>query len=418
MAKWKVLPNGNVTIGKFNYTGPFVEIHGSYETHILGQAFPLLIATISEENRLTDPDNPRLQAAERARIKGGLDPNGQKRIKEYLGGKMKGAENARLAVGSESLKGSIESHGGQNETLWVCDKVVIEGNRRTGLLGDAVCLVYPNETTDEQIAAIIYQKHIGGELEWVSYCKAKEAHKCLTEHGWTFKDIKDRLNFKSEDAAKKYVHSFVWFEESGLKDTSHWSKFHHAIVPTLIHHFGYDPKELTFGERRPASKSSLLPDQVDKIAGCVTDFKWFTGLIKDNKLTDCRQSDGVVGPAIRDADKTYAPLVFKKLNAKPAVVVTVRGGVGKPAKSISPAQDALNYLKESRGDDVIVKRIELLTTEIDATLNSNTKLREYKTNTVENHRLRNSIQRLAMFLSVFEENFPNPEDFKKARKSS
>jgi len=405
--KWQLHRNGDVSVGNFRFTGPFKEVHGCYETHVLGVTLPVLIATVAEEERKTDPNNPRLLAAEKAKINGNLTAAGQKRIKQYLRGELNGAENSQLAKGSKQLESSIELHGGQNESLWLCNKVVIEGNRRHAHLGDAVCVVYPNETTAEQIFSIVSQRHIAGPMEWASYAKAKEATRALTEFGWDMKKIVVNFQFQSEQAAMKYIHSYIWYEKSGLDDITQWSKFHHAYVPTLISHFGYSPELREFDptQRRPANPKVPHPHEVDDIAGQVTDFNWLVGLIRDNKVTDCRHCDGIVAPAIREANTTYGEKVLEKLQRNP-VVVTVRGGRGKPTKSVSPAQDAWNYLKESHQDNALAKKVKALEEELNAIGDSAAKRRPYQANSVDNHTLRSNLESLQVAVTKLHQYLP------------
>lgn len=348
---------GNVVVAfldkKWTFQGPWEEVFGAFPQYVKGNEIPVVLGRKKVENLRLSTDNPRI-APDSKNIKP-QDKDGQIRIKKYLMGDFKtpattdseNNSNANLLkTGMDKLEASFEFHGGQNEPLWTRKNITVEGNRRLSLMSDrqdelALVLGYPDETTDEEIFAIINQKHNQGSMEWSSYARAKEAYRAYYEYRWSMQELIASMGFSSAKDAEKYIHSYIWFEKSKLTDIRHWSKFHHAYVPTLVTHFGYNKETCQFETNgRKAYKNGASPEEIDVIAGTKTDFEWFVNLIKNKKVTDCRQSDGVVAPAIRDANEEYGKQVLRLLQQEPKK--------DEPA----PADMAWKFLKEQKQQSV------------------------------------------------------------------
>lgn len=206
-----------------------------------------------------------------------------------------GAGNDQNSIGKELKKANssllqkaLERNEGQIEHLIIWKNTVIEGNRRQNIFQnleypEILVVILPDSTDLKLVHALERTIHISGKEEWESPVKSKLA--CdLYEELEDWKLVADELQFKNATGAKNYATAYIW-HQMALKKYKvkqnrqwSWSKFHHAVNPTLKTYFGWNETEEIFDE----------PDN----------FKWFCQLIKNNKLTDCRQSDGVVRPII------------------------------------------------------------------------------------------------------------------------
>jgi hypothetical protein len=221
-------------------------------------------------------------------------------------------------VNSDVLRAALERNGGQIEHLVMGGQghinTIVEGNRRQNqfstLIDEILVVILPDDTPEELVLAYETTIHISGKEEWESSVKSKLAYDLyIKNQDW--KLVAAELQFKNVSLAKKYVNAHIWHREAAklvltkgnpkidVSDADHWSKFHHAVNPTLAKFFGYDMDAETFSEPK--------------------NFKWFCQLIKNGKLTDCRQSDGIVRPVVALAntdedDDTYAR--FKKIIEK------------------------------------------------------------------------------------------------------
>ena len=164
---------------------------------------------------------------------------------------------------------------------------IIEGNRRFSIMSKKypTLLVYvlPDSVTEEQVLALISTKHLAGPLEWSSYVRSRTAWRFKTDFNWTDAEIQKRCQFKTVAQAKKYILAYEMLDRyfklhPDDMDITHWSKFHHACVPSLKRH---------------------LEDEPPAHHGYKSNFEWFCHLIKDEKIKDCRESDGCVAPLLR-----------------------------------------------------------------------------------------------------------------------
>lgn len=369
----KLIPS--IQSGKFTFTGPFVEKMGEIPIYVLGTEYPALIVKMRTKDGILDPENLRLVNAKND-DGSDLSPNesgaGQKRIQKYMN------DSSQMKAEAKLLEESFALAGGQNELLMVQKGIYKEGNRRASLMltkgiAEVLCLALPDEMSEEAVFAYNGQKHLGGFAEWDSYVKSKAAHHAYVDLKWPIEQVRIQFRFKSNKDALKYIHAYVWYEKSGLTEPSEWSKFHHAYVPTLASHFGYDDDNFEFNpmKRKAQNTKTPTPAVVDAVAGVPTDFQWFVNLIKDGKLTDCRQADGILAPAIRLADDNCADKLFELINENPPANA-------KPGAYRAPCQKAWDYLVEVRNGSTLSTKLEDVADLIKTTIRSNAKLKDLK----------------------------------------
>lgn len=404
MAKTKKIKKGDWT-----YTVPAgCEEHGSYPIVVRGKSYTILLATNPTNSLLFDKDNPRNSAEDD--IKGGYTAAGQNRLLNYLTGE--DGKNGKLKTASKKLEAALNDNGGLAEPLFVQADAnglkVKEGNRRLAEQKKAgrettLCAHFPDEMDTEAIFHFINTKHTIGAEEWPSFVISKRAHQMMEEFGMELEDIAKTGSFTSVRDVEKYIGAYRWYEHSGLTDISHWSKFHHAYTPALRNHFGYNFDKDTFSEkdRKPcagpeARKIALQPEEVDAIAGTKTNFKWFVNLIKNDHVTDCRQSDGVVIPAIRNINEPYGPRLMKILQTPPA-----KPSKGKK-KPQAPAELAWSFLRECRRDkDPLQCKTENYLEYLRSILNSASDSKKYRAASDENEVIESLVKILRGSLNEF-----------------
>lgn len=266
-----------------------------FDIHVLGQTIPLLLATVPGVGRGApkfDTNNPRIE---------GEKVSSQREVKELL----------QESYDADRLSKSIKDNGGQQDPLFMLKNTIIDGNRRYSVLsGEETILVnvFPDDTSDEVVQAFLATKHLSGPKEWPSHVRSRYAYEFAKNYNWPIDKITTHCQFKSNKETEKYIGAYVWLMEAkeiggdAIKNED-WSKFHHAYVPTMVRHFGYDK----------------LTESFDNMGD--TNFEWFVNLIVDGKLTDCRQSDGIVARAIRlmgtpDRSAEDAPTESERLLGK------------------------------------------------------------------------------------------------------
>ena len=355
---------------QWNFSGVFTK-QGQTTFHVLQQEIPVILATVPGKGKdapKVNPDNPRL-----------LDDFKEKATQTNL------KAHIHAMYHGQEIKSSLDFHGGLNEPLMVHNSLFVEGNRRaTELLGttdEILAWILPDEMTPEQIMALITTKHTGGHYDWSSYVKSKTAYEFRTIHKWSWEDIMKQCQFSSLKATKKYVTAYVWFMKSGLLNitdkkgdakfhSDEWSKFHHACVPTLEKHWGYNNETCEFDSQEAAKADTI---GADVVAGHATDFPWFVNLIKDGKLTDCREPDGLVAPLVRDAanNEPYAGRIFQVLDAP------VKSTNGQ--RNATNADEAWKMLREYRQGGWLVRQIATTTQMLQTVQHDPKKVSELKT---------------------------------------
>lgn len=433
MAKLKGFPKPH---GAFTYSVPVVQEFGRFPQMINKEEITVVVASVSTKLILLDPENPRTWHDEELKKGNGLSASGQKRIVESLTSGKREREAARL-------KASMEHHGGQNEVVWVQNRggktIVVEGNRRRALAEEVgwetmTVFIFPDQMSQDNIDEVLMQRHVAGIQEWTSAIRSEVAYRLYTKKlgeaphtkhdiRAALKEIKSQLQFDTEGDAEKYIHSFVWLKESGLP-AKDWSKMHHAYRKSLINHFGYNPETQQFNDvDRSTPKNCPSIEAVDEItakaaykagyitkaeiSGFKTNFQWFVNLIKTNRVTDCRHSDGIIGPALRDADKPYGPDVMRKLHSKPVNRredgEIVDDGVG-PLDHGVPAHQAWEALRAGRTENHLLDNVQSLKDKINDVLASATLLEKYcpqGDDDTDNLLLRQTIALLQTTLSKF-----------------
>lgn len=415
--------------GNWTFSAPIKTKLGFMPQMIAGVEYLVLIAVMSTSDIFLDPENNRVKN-ENDKNKFKTTKNGQKLLKETLTGK----SSKRFKKSADRLKASMEYHGGQNEAIWVQQRngktISCEGNRRRAMAEELgwetmICYVFPDEMPESAVNEIVSQRHVAGIQQWDSAIRSYVAYSMVIEQEKPIEEVVALLSFSTIKEAEKYIHAYVWLEKSGLS-LNQWSKFHHAFTPTLIRHFGYNKATCTFEEknRQPARKNALLPEEIDekiavevfKIDGAKrknfkTNFNWFVNLIKENKVTDCRHSDGIVAPAIREIDEPHGLKVMRLLNSKPSARVSQSEDDGKGRLNPnSPAQQAWDHLKSVRDENHIVKKTEALSEAVKSALGSQTKLSKYKKVNLENELLKREIGTLITLLKQFEVAIPEAKN--------
>jgi len=231
----------------------------------------------------------------------------------------------------------------------------------------------------------------------------------LVNRNFSIEQIRRKLMFQSDDATMKYIHAYVWWKKSGL-GMEEWSKFHHAYIPRLVHLFGYDPDKQKFSasKRKEMQKGGLQPEEIDEIVQVAArkegapvpkaaDFDWFVNLIKGDRVTDCRQCDGIVSPALFYADQPYGEDVLRLLQEKP-----------KKGEE-SPAEKAWSHFNASRRENHLTEKTAKLAGELQNVLNSRKRLAKYLAATPENTQLRGQIIALVGILEQFRSKLEPPE---------
>ena len=420
---------------EFHFSCPIVKNLGAFPITVNNQEFIVLMALVKRSILFFDPDNPRLWTSDE---KLNYSNAGQSRIAKAL-------QSGNLKSPTNLLKKQIEANGGQNEPLWVYSidgsPTVVEGNRRLAIADWETVLVhiFPDEMPKECVFDYVEQRHNSGILEWPSVVRSKAAFMYLTERRLPMDQIMTKLQFKTVKDAEKYIHAYVWWKESGL-GPEEWSKFHHLYTPTCVRHFGYDKNHWMDGSaifkdelRKPTREEkrggAITPQAVDKIVAdsiaasgqtipknFKSDFSWFVKLVQDGKVTDCRHSDGIVGPILRAADMPWAEDVLKTLNSKPKTKHSKdkdrEDGTGGLDPD-TPAQMAWVQLKETKDGNGLLTKINALQDYLHNTVKSSKKLEKYVEETPENKLLDSAIDGLQALLTMFKEK--KAEKIKKAK---
>ena len=419
--------------GEFSFSVPVQEEYGRFPMTIAKKTFPVVLAKVKKSDIKLDPGNPRLGDDE------DLKPNtsglGQKRI-------VKALTTDKMQKSAASLQASMEYHGGQNEAIWVHasgdpkEPIVIEGNRRRAIAeklagwDSFVCYIFPDEMSKDFVFQLMARRHLAEIERWSSAVRSEVAYKFLTgEIGGVegntpeerLKNVVALMQFTSEKMANKFIHSHIWWKHSGLAPEE-WSKFHHAYVPRLKDYFGYDEGHI-FDPTRPEfrselrqtpKKSGLTIAELDELiqetaekaaakAGKKPDkfqpgFNWFVQLIENDKVTDCRHSDGIVAPALVAANKSYGPQVLELLQ-QPATRKS-KSLDGSRLDPNTPAQMAWNYLREARQENHLYLQVERLKTSLfDGT--KPIRLKGYRKPTTDNRMLRNALKTLSSAIDAF-----------------
>lgn len=411
----------SVSKNGFTYSVKARQECGSFTMYVAKKAFDVKLCVVDINTLYLDPDNPRLLDIEDVDPK--LTQKGQKSIAESLTTKS-------LAGAAKRLEASLDYHGGQNEEIWVQSRngkaIVVEGNRRLTLakkLGwkTLYCIVLPDEMGADYVSQLIARRHLGEAERWTSAVRSEIAHKFLMgEIGGVEGDTLDErlanivklMQFSSVKDAKKFIHSYVWFKKSGLSSED-WSKFHHLYVPRMVAFFGYDENHIQDGtapfkdELRKAPKNTgMSVREIDKLIleasgkkSIKTGFEWFVDLIKEDQITDCRQSDGIIAPAISSAGEPYAFKLFQLLQKPSNKTLQKTDGSGTLDKN-APAQIAWNFFKEAKQDNhlnIQITKIREMITDVITT----SKIRGYQKPTSDNKILRFNIGELKKNLEKF-----------------
>lgn len=360
---------------KSTYSGKILKKHGQYPIFVQGNEFIITVATVPAKGPNApklDPENPRLLVAD-------LGPRpSQIKIKSHF----------NAFPQAKTLERAIDSHGGQCEPLMVWRNKIVEGNRRQSILSgrqdEILVIILPDEMTKEQVLTLVTTKHTSGPLEWASYVQSKIAYEFRIKYNWSWEQIRDHCQFNSIKAAKKYVGAYVWYEESGLKDPREWSKFHHAYIPILVEHWGYDAEKAKFVQQK-AKKSPYRG--ADEVAGCSTDFKWFAGLIKSGRLRDCRRSDGLIGPLVRYYDAPHAERTFDILHEKP-----------KNGETAWPAEQ---YFKSVQQDGWLGRKLDNTEKDFRDILKSRKLIQQFSADNLDNEQIGAKVKSLMLTLERF-----------------
>lgn len=396
---------GNVLkVDGSTFTGPKVlEFLGTSRRTVLGKTYTSAIVVIENgDDAKLNPDNERLEGEgyDRPSPKA-KEKSVQKTLQSFLG---TNSTNPTLRKAADRLNASYDLHKGQTQTLLMHLGVFRDGNRRAANakgredMPTLVVEILPDDMPTVAVDILVSQLNgVTDRLEWASFVKAKQASEFMTEHGMDIKQVVALFGFNSVKDAEKYIHSYEWFAQSELEDVAHWSKFHHAYVPALVKHFGYNKVTRTFGEReRSNEKANLTPEGVDEVAKMTTDFKWLMSLIDTGRVTDCRQCDGVVAPAIRDADKDHGQKVLELLNSEPS----------DKAGALPPAEKAWAFLKGARNDSALKVKADELTDMLSVVLKSGTKKSELKIQSADNILLRSVLDQIRVQISVLVATMP------------
>ena len=332
-----------------SYTAAIEEQHGSYSIWILGEKIPVILASVPGKGRNApklNPDNHRFDRPVKGASK---SVAGQKAIRDHL----------NSSAATNRLAEALEATGGLNEPLYLLNNIFAEGNRRAaqrlGKDDTLLVVIFPDDLTSEQLDAFLATKHLVGPEEWPSFVQSRQAWTFKHVHGWDDEDIRIACQFATSHATKKYIAAYVWYREfariTRIDDISQWSKFHHALTPTLTSHFGYNAQTEKFDDPKILDKSKTRKKS-DALLGIPTDFKWFCNLIKEGRLTDCRESDGIVGPAVRAAgdDEEYAERILQLLNSAPVPSTVIKPGTpnsrnGNRRKRIGETPSVVQDLK-------------------------------------------------------------------------
>lgn len=378
---------------EFTVTG-LIKLHAEMHIPLQGKEVPCLLADIDINHVYLSPNNPRLGGKKSyLGVNFDLTKKGQNALMKCL------LESDEFKKAADRLSKALEHNGGLNEPIWVVNQRNQEGNRRQASLMDQEakfirCYILPDNLSEEDIEYIQCQKHLGGHENWRSFIRSAMAWKFYTVRHWDAKKIAKIFQFDSDKHAMKYIHAYCWWKKSGLSPDD-WSKFHHAYTPCLVGQFGYDPGRMEFfpddQNIRKAVKGACEPEIVDANAGKKVDFNWFCQLIKNNNITDCRQSDGIVSPAVRHADKHYGPTVLSILQEN----------VSKKKDALSPAEKAFTYFKNARQEDHLGTDVEHLLSKVEGIVGSVSKMKPYKRNNLKNEMLRSKVKSLMIVLRTF-----------------
>jgi len=368
-----------------------------------------------------------------------------------------------LKASADRLKKSIEYHGGQNEAVWAHapggeNTRVVEGNRRTAIADiidndkwdNMLVFIFPDQMPSDHVLQLMAQRHVAEIEKWTSAVRAELAYKFYMglvggvegkDHMERLGNIVQMMQFGSIPVAERYIHSYIWWKLSDLP-AKDWSKFHHAYVPRMIRYFGYDKKHVEDNSapfkdecrKSPGKKDSdLTVEKVDEIIataakkaksnspklkeadypGTSDSFRWFIQLIAQKKVSDCRHSDGIVAPALADADSSYGPRTFELLQRPPSPKVKRRSEAVEDGSGTldpdTPAQQAWNYRKECRAKNHLSTKVDNMIGQIEGSINS-TRLADYQRANSDNRTLR---AKMGLLAAACEEFLDKTEDAKK-----
>lgn len=361
-------------------------VNGYDEIFVNKQKFPVMYAIVLTKYCMFDVENPRLEDAR------GNKPDTQRAIEEFL-------KSGSLTEDYEKLIDSMDHAGGQNELMLgqcVNGKVVAkEGNRR--LAGGRSkkwptlkFILYPDQMSKEDILDRIVQRHIAGITGWSSVAKSKIAYDYLTQRKMPIDEIVKLLGFSSKNDAMKYIFSYATYAESGITNKEDWSKFWHAMTPSLKSLFGLNSEfhlngNSVISDDFRKSVCGMKPEEIDQRAGeCAVragyikkselpDFKLnfptFVDLIEKGHISNCLHS-GSLNAFVRKLDDPFADKAMEILFSKP-----------KKGEN-SPGEQAKNYWDVNRHKSSLADHCVKTKIEVDTALKSVKELKKIKGNTV------------------------------------
>lgn len=441
--------------GQWSYTAAILKEHGDYDIWIKGEQVHVLLVSVPGRGHTMpklNPDNHRFAKPVEGANK---SAEGQKRLETYLNDL---PAAGRLGDALDFNAGGDPSKGGLNEPLYLWNNTFVEGNRRAahlrGKVEEILVVLLPDELTEQQIELFLSTKHLVGPEEWPSFVQSQMAWRFRFVHEMDWDDVRKQCQFNSIQAAKKYVGAYVWYQKYQERyhddDITQWSKFHHAYVPVLISHFGYNPDTQLFDDPNvlAASKTRM---KADEIVGKATDFWWFCNLIKQGRITDCRESDGLIGSALRAAgeDEEFADRVLRTLTEAPVpdwartasgrnAVSDGKGRTSKRAlnqkikaesrkpttakspnvkngktKEMTPGMIAWKQMREAKQEGFLQKKCEELKADVKFIMAVAKRRAPYQELTRDNQRLRTEVEALVTELEGLIDILPQ-----KARKAS